>query len=163
MLQFAEFMKILLLSETYRRPIGDLLETHRRLACLIGDPVKTNMPARRPIVDWHASSETHRRPICVFKRPICLIGDPSETHRRPTYLMETNMSQHRPIGDQHASSETHRRPTCLIGDPSKTNMPHQIYIGDRQALSETHKKYISCSNQACQSPLRHVGHQWVSN
>ena len=68
-----EFTKILLLSETYRRPISDLLETHWRP---IGDPLETDMPHRRPIGDRHASSETHRRPI----------GDPLETnmpHRRP--------------------------------------------------------------------------------
>ena len=78
-----EFTKILLLSETYRRPIRDLSETHRRPTCFIGDPSETDMPHRRPMGDRPASSETHRRPTC-------LIGDPSETdmpHRRPTCLI----------------------------------------------------------------------------
>ena len=99
---FYEFTKILLLSETYRRPIRDLSETHRRPTCFIGDPSETDMPHRRPtclIGDQHASSETDM----PHQRPTCLIGDPSETHRRPTCL----------IRDRHASSETdmsHRRP-----------------------------------------------------
>ena len=65
-----EFKIILQLSETYRRPIGDLLEIYRRpigdltetfgrsdriprqSTCFIGDrhaPSETNMPDRRPI------------------------------------------------------------------------------------------------------------------
>ena len=40
-----EFTKILLLSEINRRPIGDLSETYRRL---IGDPLETDMSDRRP-------------------------------------------------------------------------------------------------------------------
>ena len=61
---------------------------------------------------------------------IIIIGDISETHRRPTFLigepLETDMSDRRPIGDRHACSETNmpdRRPTCLIGDPLETDMP----------------------------------------
>ena len=57
------------------------------------------------------------RTYYFYRRPI---GDPSETHWRPTCLIgdlsETDMPRQRPIEDQHASSETHRRPTCLIGD-----------------------------------------------
>ena len=46
-------MKILLLTETYWRPIGDLSETQRRpigdrSICLIRDRSETNMPDRRP-------------------------------------------------------------------------------------------------------------------
>ena len=80
-----EFTKLLFLSETYRKPIGDPSETdipHRRPTSLIGDQhpsSETDMPQRRPIGDQHASVETHRRPTC-------LSGDPSETkmpHRKP--------------------------------------------------------------------------------
>ena len=79
-----EFTKILLLSETHRRPIGNpsetyrrpngdrraSLETHRRPACLIRDPSETDMPYRRPIGDRHTKSETnmpHRRPKCFIE------------------------------------------------------------------------------------------------
>ena len=45
---------------------------------------------------------------------IIIIGDLSETHRRPIGdPSETDMPHRRPIGDRHASSETdmpHRRP-----------------------------------------------------
>ena len=69
--------KILLLSEAYRRP-----------RCLIEDSSETDMPARRPIRDWHAQPDTHRRPKCS-------IGD----RHAPT---ETVMSLN-----------THQSPTCL--------------------------------------------------
>ena len=62
-----EFTKILLLSETYRR--------------LIGDPSETDLPHRRPIGDRHASSETDM----PHRRPTCFIGDrhaSSETHKK---------------------------------------------------------------------------------
>ena len=45
---YNEFTKILLLSETYRRPIRDLSETHRRP---LGDLLETDMPDWRPIGD----------------------------------------------------------------------------------------------------------------
>ena len=61
-----EFTKILLLSETHRRPNGDLLETHRRPTCLIGDPLETSTCF---IGDRHASLETHRKPTCLIKNP----------------------------------------------------------------------------------------------
>ena len=54
----------------FRRPIRDLLETHRRPTCVIGDPSQINMPDWRPISDQHATSETDmsdRRPILVGK------------------------------------------------------------------------------------------------
>ena len=121
-----EFTKILLLSETYRRPIEDPSETHRRPTCFIGDPSETDMPHRRPIGDQHVSSEIHQRPTC-------LIGDrlaSSETPRRPTYFIgdpsETDMPHRRSIEDQHASSETHGRPTCLIGDQDASLETHNI-------------------------------------
>ena len=74
------------------------------------------------------------RPIGPYEgvqENILIIGDQSETYRRP-------------IGDRHARSETHRRPrhaslvthlkpTCPIGDPSETNTPHRRSIGDRHA------------------------------
>ena len=74
-----EFTKILLLSETYLgpigdlsethwRPIGDISETHRRPTFLIGDPSETDMPNRRLtclIGDYHATAETNRRPTCL--------------------------------------------------------------------------------------------------
>ena len=66
-----EFTKILLLSETNRRPtclIGDLNMLHRRP----GHPsLETDMSDRRPVGDRHAQSktdmlvETHRRQACL--------------------------------------------------------------------------------------------------
>ena len=94
-IQLDEFTKILLLSETYRRPIGDLLETHGRP---IGHPSEIDMPHQRPIRDRHASLETHQRPTC-------LIGDRHAS-------LETGMPYRRPtclIKDRHASSETHKK------------------------------------------------------
>ena len=35
-----EFTKILYLPETYWRPIGGLSDNHRRLTCLLGDPLE---------------------------------------------------------------------------------------------------------------------------
>ena len=106
---FHEFKKILLLSETHRRPIGD--------------PSETDMPDWRPIRDGHASLENNMH----HRRPTCIIGDrhaSSETHQRLTCLvrdqlacLETDMSQGRPNKDQHASSETNQRLKCLTGDP----------------------------------------------
>ena len=82
-------MKIVLLSETYRRPIGEPAETYWR-----------------PFGDLHARLETHRRPI----------GDPQRPRHA---MSETDMSDRRPNGDQNAPSETDmpvetdRRPTSL--------------------------------------------------
>ena len=105
---------------------------------------------RRPVVDI---SETHQRPTC-------LIEDPSETDmpdRRP--ISETDMPHQRPtclIGDLHASLETdmpHRRRHAY----SKTHQRPICLIEDLYASSETHKKYISypgsVSDQACRSPM----------
>ena len=100
-----------------------------------------------PILKSSRKYYYHRRPI----------GDPLETHRRPTCLIgdqsETDMPHRRPIGDQHSSSETHWRPTCLIGDQhasSETNMPHQRPI-------------INTYLAQGQSPIRHVDLRWVSD
>ena len=113
-----EFTKLLLLSETHRRP-----------TCLIGDPSDTSlcfiwdldMLYRRPRQassetstvtcfirylnilyrwPWHTSSETST----------CFSGDLDILHWRP----------------QHASSKIHLRPTCLIGDQhvwTETDIP----------------------------------------
>ena len=48
----------IIMSETYHRPIVDMLDT--------------KMPDRRPVGDQRASTETHRRPTCLTR-------DPSET------------------------------------------------------------------------------------
>ena len=115
------------LSETHRRPIRDPLETHRRPTFLIGNPLETVIPDRRPIRDRHAWSETHRRPTC-------LIGDTSKT----------DMPDQRPLEDWHASSETHRRPTCLIGGrhaSSGTDPRQDMYL-------------LWVSDEACRSPMR---------
>ena len=89
-----EFKNILLLSETYWRPIRDQYawsETHRRPICLIRDR--------------HASSETNMH----YRTLTCLIGV-------RLACLETHMSQRRPIGDWHASLETnmpHWRPKII--------------------------------------------------
>ena len=49
----------------YRRPIGDLLEAHRRPTCLIGDPTENS-------TCFIGDNIPHQRRTC-------LIGDPSET------------------------------------------------------------------------------------
>ena len=79
-----EFTKVLLLSETYLRPIGDRhawSETLCRPRQIYGIPTSH-------IGDCNARSETPRRPTCA-------IGD-RHPHRRLTSLW-------RFIGDQHAS------------------------------------------------------------
>ena len=54
---------------------------------------------------------------------IIIIGDLSETHRRPRHASsETDMPDRRPIGDLEIINWS---PTCLMGDPSKTNMSHR--------------------------------------
>ena len=62
---------------------------------------------------------------------IIIIGDLSETHRRPIRdLLETHQ---RPTGDPSETDMPHRRPTCFIGDPTETNLPHRrptCLIGD---------------------------------
>ena len=133
------------------------------------------MPDRRPIADWHAWSETHRRPTC-------LIGDPSQTDmpdQRPKgdclAWLETNMPNRIPtclIVYQHAWAKTHWRPTCLIGDPQSIR---NIYLtSDRLRVKNVHIRYLNtpfkrmiglpciwyllwCSDQECWSPIRHVG------
>ena len=85
------------------------------------------MPDLRPIGDWHARSETHRRPTCLI--------------RYQHASSETNMSHRRPIGDQHAWLETNRRPTCLMRHFCR-------------------RWGMLVSDEACRSPMRHVGLQW---
>ena len=124
----------------YRRPIVDLLETHWKPTCLIGDPLETSTCFIR---DWHAWSETS---TCLIgnldmlhqRRLICLIGDPSET--LTLYIgdqhawSENNMTDRRPIEDLDM---LHQRTACLIRDLSKTST---CFIGDRHAWSETHQR-----------------------
>ena len=89
-----EFTKILSLSETYRRPAGDLSNTHQRPTCLIGDrhvQSETDMPNQRPtclIGDLHAWSETstcfietylpHLKLTCLIDNPL---KSPTGLHR----------------------------------------------------------------------------------
>ena len=146
-----EFTKILLLWETYWRPIGDPLETYWR-----------------PIGD---QSETHRRPTCLIRDPLetkmpdrrlkYLIGDPSET----------NKPHRRPIKDQHASSDTHmldRRPIEDQHASSETVMPQwrPRHVGLRWASNETCRSLMGFQWDMLVSdgsPIRHVGIQWVSD
>ena len=85
------WMKILLLSDTYWTHIGNPLEIHRSLICLIRDlntfhrkpigdwnaPSGTDMPDRKPIGDWHSWSEIdipdQRLTNIPNRRPSCLI------------------------------------------------------------------------------------------
>ena len=86
-----EFTKILLLSETHQRPIGDPSETD------MTDPrprqalSETDMPDRRP---RHNSSETNM---------------PDQRPQHAT--LKTKMPDWRPIQDLDM---LHRRPRCLI-------------------------------------------------
>ena len=85
-----EFTKILLLSETLRRPIGDphaWSETHRRPHNASSE---TDMPDQRPIGDLDM----------LHWRQTCFIRDP----------LETDMPDWRPIGDLDM---LHRRPTGI--------------------------------------------------
>ena len=118
-----EFTKILLLSETYRRPNRDPSQTHRRPTCLIGDPSETDMPDRRPIGDQNSRSETHPRPTCLIG-DLYVSSENDMPHRRPTCLIrnpsEIDMPDWRPIcliGDPLETDMPDRRPTCLSGDP----------------------------------------------
>ena len=84
---------------------------------------------------------------------IIIIEDPSETdipdHRPIRDTAETDMSDQRPIGDLDMP---HRPPICPIRD--------------QYALSETelpHRRPICLFRQACRSPIRHIGLQWVSD
>ena len=77
------------------------------------------------------------QPLKRVHENIIIIGDLSETHRRPKFLIgdpsETNMPDRRPIRDRHASSDSHRRPTFLIGDQPATVETHwrrTCLIGD---------------------------------
>ena len=99
---FNEFTKILLLSETHRRPIGNILE---------GDPSETDMPDRRPIGDLNM----------LHQRPTCLIRDLDMLHQRPTCIGDLKMLHLRPtchIGNPLETEMLHLRsnriPTCLI-------------------------------------------------
>ena len=44
-------MKILLLSETHRRPICPIGDPSETSTCFIRDPLETDMPDQRPIAD----------------------------------------------------------------------------------------------------------------
>ena len=69
-----EFTKILLLSETHRRPIRDPSDTYRRP---IGDPSETST--------WFIG-DRHAKPV---------------THQRPRHAsLETDMPNQRPIEDR---------------------------------------------------------------
>ena len=87
---------------------------------------------RRPIGNWHAWLETHRRPQHASS--------------------ETGMPDRRPW---HASLET---PTCLFGDPLETNIPDWRTSGDPHAWSETHWR----PQHASLETDRHVVLRWVS-
>ena len=128
------------------------------------------MPDPKPIGDQHAWSETHQWPKC-------LIGDQDawlETHWRPKCLIrdpsETDMPCQKPIDDQHASLETNmldRRPTlgkiCFsYGSPMQ-------HVGLRSGIWVSDKGYrspmglwlgMSVFDDACRSPMRHVGLRW---
>ena len=100
-LENSEFTKILLLSETYRRPIRDRhawSETHQRPQHFIRDLLETDMPHRRPTFRIRDPSKTST----------CVIGDP----------LETDMPHRRLIGDWHSIGRRpiympNQRMTCL--------------------------------------------------
>ena len=72
-----EFTKILLLLETYQRPIGDLSETHRRPTFLIGDSTCFIRPTYL-IGDPSEIDMPHPRPICPIRYRLAC-EDPPET------------------------------------------------------------------------------------
>ena len=72
------------------------------------------------------------------RKPTCLSGDQHAS-------AETNIPDRRPIRARHASLVTH--------------MPYWRPIGDRHASLETQNTYLAQGR----SPIRHVGHQWVTD
>ena len=123
------FTKILLLSEN-----------HQRLTCLIGVPLETDMPHRRPtspIEDRHAPPETDM---------------PVETHQRPTGLQS-------PIRIQtHLFENTHFIHFLLIlyMNKERTLIRH---VGLRLVSDESpmgHKSGMQVSDGACRSLMKHV-------
>ena len=101
--------EILLLLETYQRPIRDVSETHWSQTFLIGSPSETNMHDRRStclIGDIHASSETNM----PDRIPTCLIGY------------------------QHVWSETLRRSTCFIKHGLMTHVGFS-WVSDQACMS----------------------------
>ena len=94
-LLFREFTKILLLSETHRRP-----------TCLIRDPSETDMPDLQISTCFIRNTSETNMP---FRWPTCLIDSPSETGivgMRLTYLIRDQL-------------------TCLIGDTLETDMTNR--------------------------------------
>ena len=86
--------------------------------------------------------KTSSRKYYYFRRPI---GDPSETHRRPTSLIGyLNMLHRRLTGLIGDLDMLHRRPTCLIGAHRRPRHAKSktltCYIGDRHDLLETHQR-----------------------
>ena len=156
-----KFTKILLLSETHRRPRS---ETHRRPTCLIGDPLETLIWF---IGDQHSWSENHRRPTC-------LIGDLDMLHQRLTGMSVSNWS---PIGHARfqmvsdgvsdgspmnhilVSNVSSNRHVSLRWGMSVTDGGCQSSMGLQSGISVS---YVACrglwwvSNQACWSPIKHV-------
>ena len=150
-----------IIGDLFWRPIGDLLETHRRPTCLIGDPSKNDMPHRRPT---------------------CLIGDLprvglqwgmlvyDEVCRSPMGLQSgmwlSDQACHSPIG---LRGETCQSLIRLVGLRWVFNRTCWYPMGLRSGML--------VSDEACRfpiglqwgmsvsdwSPIRHVSLQWVSD
>ena len=102
---------------------------------------------------------------------IDIVGDPTEIHRRPTCLivepLGTGMPDWRPpclLGDWHTQSETHWKPTCVF----KFRLDYagmSVSDGSPQAYRSLLdlQPIMSVSNQACWSPIKHVGLWWFSD
>ena len=131
--QTREFLNILLILETYRRPIGDqhvCSETHRRPTCLIRDPSETDMPDLQISTCFIRNTSETNMP---FRWPTCLIDSPSETGivgMRLTYLIRDQL-------------------TCLIGDTLETDMTN------RSPTRESDMPDLE-SDGAYRFPIKHV-------
>ena len=54
----------------YRRPVGDMFETHRGLTCLVGDLSGTDMLDWRPLRDTYLASDRLRVQNCFIKKKL---------------------------------------------------------------------------------------------
>ena len=147
-----EFTKILLSSETYRRPIRDLSETHRKPTCLIVYPSETDMPHRRPIGDQLEEDMPERRRNC-------LIGEPLVTdmpHLRPTCIIR-DRPWARYVFIMGLSE------ACLSSSWSPSWSPMGLWwdMSVSNQASRSPIRHVSLQS-TCWSPMRRLGLRWVS-
>ena len=145
---FLEFTKILLLSETYRRPIGDRhawSETHWRPTCLIGDQSETDMPDRRPIGDRHSLLETDMPAESNWNSHLFKF---TYFYIICAYLHWNNVrTLIRHVNLQWAFNYACRSPMCLLLG---------MYVGLRSGMSVSDQSPIKHVKVFDGSPIRHM-------